>query len=72
MQTQFETCVTAFIALDFKLRWEKLSGWDLRRFPCSKAIFNDSTQTLRCCDLPGLKHGGWINRPTGKYKKLYT
>ena len=33
-QTQFETCVTAFIALDFKLKWEELSGWDLRYFPC--------------------------------------
>ena len=30
MQTQFETWVIAFIALDFKLRREKLSGWDLR------------------------------------------
>ena len=39
MQTQFETCVTAFIALGFKLRQEKLSKWDLRKFPCSKAIF---------------------------------
>ena len=27
-QTQFENCVTAFIALDFKLRREKLSGGD--------------------------------------------
>ena len=27
-QTQFENCVTAFIALDFKLRREKLSGCD--------------------------------------------
>ena len=36
--TQFETCVTAFIALDFKLRREKLSGWDLRSFPSSKAV----------------------------------
>ena len=38
-QTQFETYVSAFIALDFKLRWEKLSGWDLRQFHCSKAFF---------------------------------
>ena len=29
-QIQFETCVTAFIALDFKLKGEKLSRWDLR------------------------------------------
>jgi len=29
-QTQFETFVTIFIALDFKLRREKLSRWDLR------------------------------------------
>ena len=29
-QTQFKTSVTAFITLDFKIRREKLSGWDLR------------------------------------------
>ena len=37
-QTQFKTCVTAVIALDFNLRRGKLSRWDLRKFPCSKAI----------------------------------
>ena len=41
-QTQFKTCVTAFIALDFKLRQEKLSRWNLRWFPCLKTFFNDS------------------------------
>ena len=37
-QTQFETCVTTFIALDFKLRREKSPRWDLRSFPYSKAF----------------------------------
>ena len=72
-QTQFETCVTAFIALDFKLRREKLLAFGLEIISKLDSYFLMTVQLLlnqiltkveiKCKNLSELPRVWFLSRP---------